>query len=75
MIETTNGSLLNAIISPEIERRRLQTLYALELLDTPAEDLFDEIARTAASLTNATALITFIDENRVWFKSRVGVST
>jgi len=64
---------LTCAISPEIERKRLQALYALDLLDTQKEELFDEITRMAASLTNAhTALITLIDENRVWFKSKVG---
>jgi PAS domain S-box-containing protein len=73
MIDTSSTTEFSAIISPDIEKRRLQTLFALDLLDTPAEELYDEITRTAASLTNTnTSLITLIDEDRVWFKSRVG---
>ena len=60
-------------ITPEIENRRLQLLHSLEILDTPVDELYDDITRIAASLTNSkTALITFVDEKRVWLKSRVG---
>lgn len=69
------STLLDAAISPELERRRLQALYSLELMDTPSDEMYDEITRMAASLINAkAAFITFIDEDRVWFKSNIGAT-
>ncbi|SNT08284.1 PAS domain S-box-containing protein/diguanylate cyclase (GGDEF) domain-containing protein [Noviherbaspirillum humi] len=53
---------------------RLGTLRALHLLDTPAESFFDEIARFAAHLAGTPiATVTLIDEQRQWFKARVGL--
>lgn len=55
------------------ELRRLGTLHALGLLDTPAEERFDRITRMAQRLFDApTALISLVDEHRQWFKSRQG---
>lgn len=60
---------------PPQEERRLVTLHALGLLDTAPEERFDAITRTAASLFGApVSLISLVDEDRQWFKSRVGVS-
>ncbi|WP_176442387.1 PAS domain S-box protein [Noviherbaspirillum humi] len=56
------------------ETRRLQALCALGILDTPAEERFDRITRLAASLFNVPiALISLIDRDRQWFKSRFGM--
>ncbi len=58
----------------EVERQRLGALYALRLLDTPPEPRFDRLTRLAASLFGVpTALISLIDEDRQWFKSRQGM--
>jgi diguanylate cyclase (GGDEF)-like protein len=55
------------------ELRRLGTLHALGLLDTPVEERFDRITRMAQRLFDAPiALISLVDENRQWFKSRQG---
>src|SRR3954463_3424647 len=60
---------------PPNEQERLATLYKLNLLDTPTEERFDRITRTAARLFNVPiALISFIDLNRQWFKSCFGVN-
>jgi PAS domain S-box-containing protein len=60
---------------PPDESDRLQSVRALGLLDTPAEERFDRIARLARSLLGAPiALISLIDEKRQWFKSRQGLS-
>jgi len=67
------SSMFDASISFELERRRLHVLHSLEIMDTPSDELFNDITKVAASLTKSgTACITFIDEERVWFKSRVG---
>ncbi len=44
----------------------------MRLLDTPAEPFFDSITRFATRLFNVpSALVTFVDDDRQWFKSRV----
>jgi GAF domain-containing protein len=52
----------------------LQALHDLGLLDTPPEGRFDEITRTArANLDVPAALVSFVDADRQWFKSSVGL--
>ena len=59
--------------TPLNEPGRLAALLAFELLDTPAEAMFDNITRLAAQICNTPiALISLIDAERQWFKSRVG---
>ncbi len=42
------------------------------ILDTNGEQEFDDLARLATTICKAPiALISFVDTNRVWFKSRV----
>ena len=56
------------------EQSRLESLRALNLLDTPPEERFDRITRLAQRTFGAPiALISLIDEKRVWFKSRMGI--
>ncbi len=59
---------------PANESRRLRALRRLHLLDTPAEEVFDEITRLCAELLEVPiALVSLVDEHRQWFKSRVGL--
>ena len=59
---------------PANETERLSTLRALVLLDTPPEERFDRIVQFAAQEFDVPiALISLVDENRQWFKSRVGL--
>ena len=45
------------------------------MLDTDREEVFDEIADLAAAICETPmALITFVDDDRVWLKSKVGIS-
>ena len=56
------------------EPSRLASVRALNLLDTPPEERFDRITRLAQRTFGVPiALISLIDENRVWFKSRLGI--
>jgi signal transduction histidine kinase len=59
---------------PENEAERLQALYEYEILDTLSEEEYDAITKIAAQLCNVPAsLITFLDRDRQWFKSHLGV--
>ncbi|HKK16083.1 MAG TPA: PAS domain-containing protein, partial [Gammaproteobacteria bacterium] len=60
---------------PVSENERLEALYRYNILDTPAEKYFDQLTELAAFVCNTpVATITFIDENREWYKSRIGIS-
>lgn len=56
------------------ERERLTALHALHILDTPPEERFDRIVRLTQKFFNVPiALVSLVDLNRQWFKSRVGL--
>ena len=55
---------------PANEEARLLALRQLDILDTPAEERFDRLARMARRLFDAPiALVTLIDRDRQWFKA------
>jgi GAF domain-containing protein len=57
------------------ERSRLRALDSYDILDTPAEEVFDEFARLAASIVGTPiALVSLVDGNRQWFKAKVGLA-
>ena len=69
---TTECTMTPAPI-PADEGERLNALRDLLLLDTPPEERFDRLARFAAEqLDMPIALLTLVDGQRQWFKSRVG---
>ncbi|HVT03607.1 MAG TPA: sensor domain-containing diguanylate cyclase [Thermoanaerobaculia bacterium] len=58
---------------PLDEDKRLELLYSLHLLDTPAEERFDRITRIARRLFDVgSSTISLIDSTREWFKSISG---
>jgi GAF domain-containing protein len=60
---------------PSNEKKRLEVLWQYEVLDSVPEEVFDDLTELAANICEApVALITLVDENRQWFKSKVGVS-
>src|ERR1700761_299778 len=60
---------------PENEQDRLIALQSYHIFDTAEEKDFDDLASLAAAICQVPiALITFIDEERQWFKSHVGTS-
>lgn len=66
--------MLKAII-PKNEKERLETLKSYKVLDTLQEKVFDEITKTASLVCECkTALISLVDSERQWFKSKVGLS-
>jgi anti-sigma regulatory factor (Ser/Thr protein kinase) len=57
------------------EGARLAALGRYRILDTDPERNFDDLTLLASQICGAPmALITLVDANRQWFKSRVGVS-
>src|SRR6266498_3874078 len=66
--------IVNAAPRPANEAERLKALRAYDVLDTPAEEAFDDLTRLAAQVCNAPiALVCLVDEERQWFKSKVGL--
>lgn len=60
--------------APGNEQKRLLALQSLSILDTPEEKVFDGIVKLSAAVTNCpAAMISLVDENRQWFKARVGM--
>lgn len=56
------------------EAKRLEALGTYEILDTLPESVFDDITLLASQICETpVALISFVDADRQWFKSRVGV--
>ncbi len=61
---------------PPGEQARLASLRACEVLDTPPEPSLDDVTRLAGQVCDAPiALISLVDEDRQWFKARVGLHT
>lgn len=59
---------------PADDETRLDALRALRLLDTPVEETFDRITRLAARTFDVPiALVSLVDRDRQWFKSRHGL--
>jgi len=60
--------------TPENEDERLNTLRGYGILDTHPEDRFDELTRLAALICGTPiSLISLVDEDRQWFKSKTGL--
>ena len=59
---------------PINETLRLRSLQSLKILDSSAEERFDRITRLASRMFNLPiALVSLVDCNRQWFKSRQGL--
>src|SRR3989449_4834618 len=60
---------------PWDEEARLHVLHQYEVLDTAPEKDFDDLTRLAAHICGTPiALISLIDRERQWFKSKVGLT-
>ena len=58
---------------PEHEVARIKVLGRYQIIGSPPEECFDNITRLAAYVCGTPiALISFIDQNCQWFKSKVG---
>ena len=57
------------------EAARLEALWDYDVLDTSPEQAFDDLTTLASRLLGCPiALISFVDRDRLWFKSKVGLT-
>ena len=58
----------------DIERERMAAVWRYDILDTPPDGAFDRITALAARRFGAPiAIISVVDEDRIWFKSHHGL--
>lgn len=73
----SGDGLTTAILNELTERgqdERVAALSRLNVLDTPMEDAFDEIALLAAEICKTEmAAVTLVDVHRQWFKAAVNL--
>jgi GAF domain-containing protein len=63
-----------AASKPPNEEKRLEALRDFQILDTPAEKAFDDLVRLASYICQTPiAAVSFIDQDRQWFKAKVGL--
>ena len=56
------------------EQFRIRTLYRYNILDTPPDGSFDKMTQLAAKTFNVPiAIISLVDTDRIWFKSKYGL--
>lgn len=60
--------------APAREQARLEALHSLCILDTPPEPELDDFVQLAAAICGTPiGLISFVDRDRQWFKSSLGL--
>ncbi len=60
--------------APFNEDQRLAELLSYEIMDTSSEDVFDQLTALASQICGTPiALISLVDQDRQWFKSKIGL--
>ena len=60
---------------PGNEKQRMETLRGYKILDTPPDEAFDDLVRIASIVCQTPiSLVSLVDEQRQWFKARVGLA-
>ena len=68
--------MTNLISDKEEEERRLKALAEYRILGTEPESCYDDITQIAARTCHVPiSLMTLVDKDRQWFKSKVGFQT
>ena len=71
----TAGRDVSSFPIPANEPERLNALRALDIVDSPPETAYDELAALAAQVCECPiGYISFIDSDRRWLKARYGLS-
>ncbi len=66
--------MVNEVEISNVEVARIKALKRYDILDTPPDGNFDRITKLAAKLLNVPiAIVTLVDTDRIWFKSRYGL--
>lgn len=61
---------------PANEKARLEALHRYRVLDTEPERAFDDVTKLASYICGTPmALVTLLDKDRQWFKSKVGIES
>lgn len=56
------------------EKKRLEALESYQIMDSDIEQNFDDITKIASEICNVPiVLVSLVDENRQWFKSKLGL--
>lgn len=59
---------------PPNDDQRVQELISYDVLDTPPEEMYDELVRVASQVLDMPiALVSLVDKDRQWFKAKVGL--
>lgn len=73
-LDVENDRNLSAPRGPSAEARRAKALHGYDILDTPREAEFDDLARIAAEVCGTPiAVVNFVDTHRQFFKAEVGL--
>lgn len=63
------------MLLPHDDSQAQKLLQRYAILDTPSEEIFDNLAQLAADICETPiAVISFIDTQREWFKAKVGIN-